>query len=73
MTITKEQFFKSGRATAQEKTLATDNAARQIIESEARLRVQKTERLRELRAQQEAKATPQPVARRGRAVKSSQA
>ena len=57
MTITNETFFKPGRATAQEKTLATDNAARQIIESEARLRVQKTERLRELRAKQEAADT----------------
>lgn len=73
MTITKETFFKPGRATAQEKTLATDHAARQIIETEALLRAQKTERLRELRAKQEAETTPKPVARRGRAAKTAQA
>lgn len=58
MTITKEEFFKPGKMSAQDKALATDHAAKRIVEIEAALRIQKTERLRQLREAQEPEVVP---------------
>lgn len=58
MTITKEEFFKPGKMSAQDKALATDHAAKRIVETEAALRAQKTERLRLLREAQEPEVVP---------------
>lgn len=57
MTINKEAVFKTGRASAQDKASATDQAAKQIIATDDAQRAKKTERLRLLREAQEA-ATP---------------
>ncbi|MNE58504.1 hypothetical protein D3C80_1535390 [compost metagenome] len=63
MTITKDVFFKPGKASAQDKASATDQAAKQIIASDEALRAKKTERLRLLReAQEAAKPVELPVA-----------
>lgn len=58
MTATKDQFFKPGRASAQDKASATETAARQIIATEAAQRERKTAHLRELREAREAEAGP---------------
>ena len=65
MTATKEEFFKPGKMSAQDKASAIDHVARQIIAKESAQRVQKTERLRKLREAQEAAnpATPAPRAK----------
>jgi sRNA-binding protein len=65
MTATKEDFFKPGKMSAQDKASAIDHAARQIIDKEATQRALKTERLRKLREAQEAAnpATPAPRAK----------
>ncbi|MBD9390243.1 hypothetical protein IB237_23875 [Agrobacterium sp. AGB01] len=57
MTINKEPILKTGRASAQDKASATDQAARQIIATDEAQRAKKTERLRLLREAQES-ATP---------------
>lgn len=57
MTITKEEFFKAGKISTQDKATSTDQAARQIVATEAALRAQKTQRLRALRAVQETEAS----------------
>ncbi|MGP4672054.1 hypothetical protein ACSV5N_10605 [Agrobacterium salinitolerans] len=54
MAATKEAFFKPGKLSAQDKASLTDNAAKQIINTEADQRARKTERLRQLREAQEA-------------------
>lgn len=65
MTVTKEKFFKPGKVSPQDKTLATDSAARQITAAEAADREKKTEKLRALRlAQPVAETTKQPKKKR---------
>jgi hypothetical protein len=65
MTATKEDFFKPGKMSAQDKASAIDHVARQIIAKEAAQRALKTERLRALREAQEAAnpAAPAPRAK----------
>lgn len=63
MTITKDQFFKPGKKSAQDKASAIDFAARQIIATEAELRAKKTEHLRQLREARDALAPP-PAAKK---------
>ncbi|MGX5665537.1 hypothetical protein G6N76_07100 [Rhizobium daejeonense] len=58
MTATKDKFFKPERMNAGDKARATDNTARQIIESEATARDKKTEKLRALRLEREAVEGP---------------
>lgn len=61
MTITKDEFFKPGRMSSQDKALATDNAAKRIVATEAALRAKKTERLRLLREAQKTEAVAQSL------------
>lgn len=70
MTATKEQFFKPGKVSAQEKASATDQAAREIISAEANRRNEKTERLRQLRQAQEADVIPVLPVRRKKSATS---
>jgi hypothetical protein len=63
MTATKDQFFKPGKMSAQDKASAIDHMARQIIAKETSQRELKTERLRKLREAQEATAPAEPAAR----------
>ena len=63
MTATKDQFFKPGKMSAQDKASAIDQMARQIIAKEAAQRELKTERLRKLREAQEALAPAEPAPR----------
>ena len=63
MTATKDQFFKPGKISAQDKASAIDHMARQIIAKEAAQRELKTERLRKLREAQEALAPAEPAPR----------
>ncbi|PZU18199.1 MAG: hypothetical protein DI589_25115 [Shinella sp.] len=59
MSITKEQFFKPGKVSAQDKASTTNQAARDILAKEASDRERKTDRLRQLRLEQQATiATP---------------
>lgn len=46
------------RLSAREKAVITDEAARDIISTEASLRVSKTSRLRQMRQEKEAQAEP---------------
>lgn len=71
MTITKEGFFKPGKMSSQDKAYATDQAARQIVASEAAQRARKTERLRQLRKAQEAEAPLLSPMRRRKSSRSS--
>ncbi|WP_337268673.1 hypothetical protein [Oryzifoliimicrobium ureilyticus] len=68
MTATKEEFFKPAKVSPQQKATTTDQAARQIIASEAAERLKKTERLRLLREAKEAEA---PVAAPARKKKTA--
>ncbi len=54
MTVTKDEFFKPEKLTAQQKAAATNSAAAQILAAEAAHRTKKTDRLRELRLAHEA-------------------
>lgn len=63
MTATKDQFFKPGKMSAQDKAAAIDHMARQIIAKETSQRELKTERLRKLREAQEALAPAEPAPR----------
>lgn len=53
MNITKEQFFKPGKMSAQDKASTTNHAAREILAKEASDRERKTDRLRQLRLEQQ--------------------
>jgi len=64
MSVTKDQFFKPGKMSAQDKASAIDHVARQIIAKETSQRELKTERLRKLREAQEALAPAEPAPRR---------
>ncbi|WP_176083093.1 hypothetical protein [Martelella sp. HB161492] len=58
MPATKQNFFKpDSKATTGDKAATTDQIAREIIADEAAKRIQKTERLRNLRQQHEAAHT----------------
>jgi hypothetical protein len=57
MVATKEKFFSPTKLSAQQKAATTHDAAMQIIDAEVTAREKKTERLRQLRLEQEA-ATP---------------
>ncbi len=54
MTATKEEFFKPGRLSSQEKASATNEAVAQILAAEVAHRLKKTDRLREARLAREA-------------------
>lgn len=73
MTATKEQFFKPGKMSAQDKASATEQAARQIIATEADQRMRKTAHLRELREAREAEAGPPSPAPRKKPASRSKA
>ena len=49
MTATKDEFFKPGKLTPQQKASATNDAVSQILAAETAQRLKKTERLREAR------------------------
>jgi hypothetical protein len=67
MTATKEEFFNPAKLSARDKAAATDSTARAIIADETATRQKKTERLRQLRLQQEAAEQAQaPVRSKGR-------
>ncbi|MBD9374013.1 hypothetical protein IB238_15430 [Rhizobium sp. ARZ01] len=52
MAVTKEQFFKPAKASAQDKAAQTHTVAQSIVAAEAAARAKKTERLRALRLAQ---------------------
>ncbi len=54
MTVTKDEFFKPGKLTPQQKASATNEAVSQILAAETAQRLKKTERLREARLAREA-------------------
>ncbi|MCM2290820.1 hypothetical protein NAC44_00570 [Allorhizobium sp. BGMRC 0089] len=62
MSISKEDFFKPGRASSVVKAETTNSIARQIIATEAAQRHSKTERLRQLREDREAENASMPAA-----------
>ena len=66
MAATKDAFFNPAKLTSQQKSAATEEAARQIISAETNAREAKTEKLRRLRLEQaaaaEAVATPEAAA-----------
>lgn len=62
MAISKDDFFKPGRVSGDEKVLTADQVVKQIVSAETAQRLDKTERLRQLReAQQSAGTAPPPV------------
>jgi hypothetical protein len=61
MTATKDASTMPTKASHQEKAATTDKAAWHIIESEAKARDKKTEKLREMRLQQAARASDTPA------------
>lgn len=61
MAATKDKFFSPTKLNAQQKAATTHDAAMQIIDAEVAAREKKTERLRQLRLQQEAE-NPAPEA-----------
>lgn len=63
MAITKDDFFKPGRATEQNKAPTPDQVVRQIVSAETAQRMDKTERLRQLREAQEAAGATRPPVR----------
>jgi len=70
MIATKDSSTMPTKASHQEKAASTDKAAWQIIESEAKARDKKTEKLREMRLQQAAtQVTEAPVAPKKKTVK----
>lgn len=54
MTATKEDFFKPGKLSSQEKATATNQAVAQILAAETASRLKKTDRLREARLARDA-------------------
>ncbi|MDX3926511.1 MAG: hypothetical protein QHC90_12005 [Shinella sp.] len=66
MTATKEEFFNRAKLSAQDKATMTDQTARSIIAAEASAREKKTNRLRELRLQQEPAEETKPAATRAK-------
>ncbi|MEJ8310953.1 hypothetical protein [Agrobacterium larrymoorei] len=54
MTATKDEFFKPGKLTPQQKASATNDAVSEILAAETAQRLKKTERLREARLAREA-------------------
>lgn len=54
MTATKEEFFKPGKLTPQQKASATNDAVAQILATETAQRIKKTYHLRQLRLAREA-------------------
>lgn len=72
MTATKGQFFNPEKLSSRDKAEATDHTARAIIAQEATEREKKTEKLKLLRLQQEAAATP-PAAKPAKKSKATAA
>lgn len=66
MSITKEQFFKPGKLSAQDKASTTNQAARDILAKEASDRERKTDRLRQLRLEQQGTIATPDVAKKPR-------
>ncbi len=66
MSITKEQFFKPGKVSAQDKASTTNQAARDILAKEASDRERKTDRLRQLRLEQQATIATPDTAKKSR-------
>jgi hypothetical protein len=66
MVATKEKFFSPTKLSAQQKAATTHDAAMQIIDAEVTAREKKTERLRQLRLEQEAAAPAAEPAPKGR-------
>ena len=56
MVATKEKFFSPTKLSAQQKAATTHDAAMQIIDAEVSAREKKTQKLRQLRLEQEAAA-----------------
>jgi len=54
MVATKEKFFSPTKLSAQQKAATTHDAAMQIIDAEVSAREKKTQKLRQLRLEQEA-------------------
>ncbi|MEW9616751.1 hypothetical protein AB3G45_23375 [Shinella sp. S4-D37] len=69
MTATKQQFFKPTKASAGQKSEATNSIAKGIIAQEAKVREIKTEKLRALRLAKEAATAPVPAPQRKRKEK----
>jgi len=61
MVATKEKFFSPTKLSAQQKAATTHDAAMQIIDAEVSAREKKTQKLRQLRLEQEA-AAPEATA-----------
>ncbi|WP_431323267.1 hypothetical protein [Rhizobium sp. YTU87027] len=69
----KDEFFNPAKLSSREKASVTDTTARSIINAEAAAREKKTEKLKALRLQHEAEASPvtAPAKRRRTAQKPS--
>ncbi len=76
MTATKGQFFKKTASLRNDKAATTDSLAKSIVAAENSAREKKTEALRALRLQQEAKEEPtadKPAKEKKKAAHSSRA
>lgn len=73
MVATKEKFFSPTKLSAQQKAATTHDAAMQIIDAEVSAREKKTQKLRQLRLEQEAaKPAVAEAAPKGRKRKSAE-
>ena len=72
MAATKDTLFSPTKLNAQQKAATTHDVAMQIIDAEVTAREKKTERLRQLRLQQEAE-TPAPAATPAKATRKRKA
>jgi len=73
MVATKEKFFSPTKLSAQQKAATTHDAAMQIIDAEVTAREKKTQKLRQLRLEQEAaKPAVTEAAPKGRKRKSAE-
>lgn len=69
MTVTKDNIFKAGKLSPQDKAAVTDATAKGIVAAEANARDKKTEHLKRLRLEREASAAPSEIKpRRGKQI-----
>jgi hypothetical protein len=67
VTVTKENIFKPGKLSSQDKAAVTDATAKGIVAAETTARDRKTEQLKRLRLEREASAPPSGIkSRRGK-------
>jgi hypothetical protein len=67
VTVTKENIFKPGKLSQQDKAAVTDATAKGIVAAETTARDRKTEQLKRLRLEREASAPPSDIkSRRGK-------